>query len=234
MVEKILRKKYGMVIILDALGASEYSEQQIKQFLSSRQELNEILDHQAGWLTSVGGQRTPSVFTFGDTIIITIALSSKKKIRVHIFGVVLLMQNYLYNSLHQGILFRGAFSIGSYIEDLKSNTVMGEAVSDAVSWYAKSEWMGLASTPKTNNTLEYLFDNEDLNKPRYFHGYRVPIKDGTTEYLYTVSWAGRFFDRSDPKFSKDKPPAKMFLEALKKFSVPYGTARNILHLLRKK
>ena len=153
MVEKSLRRRHGIVVILDALGASSYSDRKIKKFLSARKNLNQILSSQAKEFGGSSKIKMPNTYTFGDTLIIVIELSSKKYIRAHIAVSIVLMQNYLFHSLEEGILFRGAFSIGSYIEDSASNTVMGEAISDAASWYEKSEWMGLYSTPKTNNVI---------------------------------------------------------------------------------
>jgi hypothetical protein len=219
MATKKLKRRHGIVVILDALGASAYSDEKIEIFLSARSKLNKILNEQASDMYDLSGLETPTTYTFGDTLIVVQELSDKENIGTHILAFSMLLQNYLYHSLEEGILFRGAFSIGSYLEDESSNTVMGQAISDAASWYEKSDWMGLTSTPKTNNVLEFHFDNDELNDPEFICYYPVPMKDGGKTDLYTVSWAGRFFhdENEVPK------PREKFIGILKELPVPLGT-----------
>lgn len=226
MASKKLKRKYGAVIILDALGASHYSDEQIKEFLSARTEINTIIGNLANKLTGKGVFASPSIFTFGDTIILTIELRSKKYIENHITGIILLMRRYLFHSLLNKILFRGAFSIGNYMEDSESNTVMGEAVTDAASWYDKFEWMGLSCTPKTNNVLEYHCPYAD-NDIHFIHKYDVPLKDGKTFNLHTISWPAVFHDKHILKIGEKENPRKWFLEILKDFHVPLGAETKI-------
>lgn len=75
MTTKKLKRKYGAVILLDALGASEYSDEKIKEFLSARAEINSLMSELANAFPGAGNFKSPSIFTFGDTIIITIELS---------------------------------------------------------------------------------------------------------------------------------------------------------------
>jgi hypothetical protein len=223
MAGKIVKRKYGAVILLDALGASRYTEEQIKKFLSARSEINSIVKSLATELSGKGRFHSPSIFTFGDTIIITIQLGSKKYIKAHIFGITLLMRRYLFHSLGKGILFRGAFSIGHYIEDPDSNTVMGPAVTDAASWYEQPEWMGLSCTPKTNSVLEYHFAGSERQIDfRYLHTYDVPLKGGSTFNLHTIAWPSAFFDEHLLKVAEKSNPRKYFLEILKDLPVPKG------------
>jgi hypothetical protein len=241
-----LRKKYGIVVLLDALGASEYSEDQIKQFLSARQEINHLIRVLSGKnvtskIGNIGKFHTPEIFTFGDTVIITIQLNSKKHRNTHLFLFSFLMRRYIFHSFENGILFRGSFSIGSYIADSESNTVMGEAVSDAAAWYEQSEWMGLSSTPKTNTVLEYLV--ADIGAERgldllrkdhhgYIHPYDVPMKNGKSYNLYTINWPSAFFDEALLKGAKKKNGEQYFLELLQGFPVPKGTEDKYINIKR--
>lgn len=159
----------------------------------------------------------PVIYTFGDTIIITVQLRGKKNYDKQIIRAIMLMRRYLFHSIEQGILFRGAFSIGSYIEDVSSNTVMGEALTDAAQWYEQSDWMGIASTPRTNSVLEYYLDDNSLASPRFINLYPVPIKGGSKLELYTISWPGAFHDNF---LNKSKSPRNWFLEILKDLSFP--------------
>lgn len=215
-----LRKKTGIVILLDALGASEYSEAKIKKFLAARTEINGIV---AGFAKSFPRGvlfSDPVIYTFGDTIIISVQLRGIRGHAKQIFRAIMLMRRYLFHSIEQGILFRGAFSIGSYIEDGETNTVMGEALTDAAQWYEQAEWMGIASTPRTNSVLEYYFNAQSLASPNFITPYPVPMKDGSTLGLYAISWPGAFHDKHFFKKSKKESPRKWFLEILKDLSFP--------------
>ncbi|MBU8934762.1 MAG: hypothetical protein KOO62_12260 [candidate division Zixibacteria bacterium] len=223
-----LKRKYGLVILLDALGASTYSDDRIKKFLKTRATLTKSLIRQANEIQSIEAEvaesdfttmNEPNTYTFGDTLMVVLELSNKERYMGHLILSIMLMRNYLYHSLCEGILYRGAFSIGSYIEEPKSNTVMGEAVSDAASWYEQSDWMGLHSTPKTNNTLEFHFGDRKILIPELGFFYPVPMKDGPDLELYTISWAGRFFGDDN----KLPDPKKKFLELLKDLPIPFGT-----------
>ena len=219
-----LRKKFGAVLVIDALGASNYTEVQIKKFLSARAKINEIVKELAKKVHASGNLPPPSIFTFGDTIIVTIELRAKKHFEMPLFRIWVLLRRYLYHSLENGILFRGVFSIGHYIEDQKSNTVMGPAVSDAASWYTLPEWMGISSTPKTNNYLESYYHSRDgYGDIAYLHKYPVPLKQGNYFDLYTIDWPSAFFDKGLNKHDNPKEPRKRFLELLKELQVPLGT-----------
>jgi hypothetical protein len=221
---KKLKRKYGVVAVLDALGAANYSDAQIKQFLSAREDVNSTIRELAKDKPRSDNFCEPSIFTFGDTIIITTELRSKKFIRTHLTVFLLLLRRYLFHSLQKHILFRGAFSIDYYFEDAGSNTVLGAAVADAASWYARSEWMGISSTPKTNSMLEYHFyGGAAIVHDNFVLKYGVPLRDGTKFALYAISWPGAFFDNELLKEAQKQTPEKWFLELLKDIPVPRGT-----------
>jgi hypothetical protein len=72
-----LRRKYGIVAVLDALGAGSYSAAQIKQFLSARADVNDTVRNFARKLPAGRSFCRPTIFTFGDTIIITAELAPR-------------------------------------------------------------------------------------------------------------------------------------------------------------
>ena len=219
------RKKSGVVILLDALGASGFSDAQIRDFLAARSTVNSMLSELATFKPSKTPKLCePKIFTFGDTIAITIELRSKKYKKSHLYLVSWLLRRYIYRSLEHGILFRGAFSLGNYFADPDSNTVMGPAVSDAAAWYEKADWAGVMSTPYTKNMLDYEFMWADGNvhPGGYFLEYPVPLKGGRSIDLYTLDWPSAFFDK-DLRPSSSKSADHYFLELLKPMRVPYGT-----------
>src|SRR6266516_1160988 len=224
MSNRALKEKFGIVILLDALGAANFSTQQIKTFLSARAEVNSIVRSLAKTLPKQipnGFKRgTPVIFTFGDTLVTTIAIETAAEIPAQITVALLLMRRYLFHSLQRGVLFRGSFAIGRYIADARSNTVMGEAVADAANWYERADWMGLCATPKTCTESEYYLSTTPLKRPSVLLPYAVPLKDQTTHELYCVSWPGAFFDEMLAKSSKESTLRRAFWAILKELTFP--------------
>jgi len=234
-----LKKKYGIVIILDALGASSYNDEEIKSFLSTRSEVNQIIrdleinESIKELYTSLklslpndGLMNKPEIFTFGDTVILTIELNEERFISLHIHFVTLMIARYFFHSFENGILFRGAFSVGEYIENSESNTVMGQAVTDAAAWYDKSDWAGITCTPKTQNILDYYYfsNRKPIDENGYLLIYDVPLKSNKHIRLYTVNWVAPFYSK---ELLENKTqtglPEEYFLKKLKGFDIPIGT-----------
>jgi hypothetical protein len=76
-----MKKKHGIVILLDALGASAYSEEKIKHFLAARAQINSGIKHLCSKeslkvVGEIGKFHAPIIFTFGDTVVITIELNT--------------------------------------------------------------------------------------------------------------------------------------------------------------
>jgi len=215
----LMEKKYGVVAILDALGASEFDDQKIQEFLSMRKELCELIAGQGQELTQLAETDvSATTFTFGDTAIILVEVPESSNTNLTIFSALILFQNYMFHAMEKGIFFRGAFSIGDYIADSESNTVMGEAITDAASWYEKADWFGLIGTPHTIDVLEHEINKELLDDPMYMTLYPVPIKGGEVVELYTVSWPGRF--HQGPKSFE---PSEYFTRLLSRQRIPFGT-----------
>jgi hypothetical protein len=219
-----LKKNFGIVTIVDALGASSFSDKQIRYFLASRDEIitrfQEKSDLGAGGILKL---KTPNIFTFGDTVIITIQLNSMKNISTHLRIISYILSYFLFNSFLKGIMFRGAFSIGNYIEDVQSNTVMGQAVTDAAAWYEKSEWMGISCTPGTKNMMSYYLGQNSFKYDGRFPVYEIPLKDNKTIELCTIPWVEFLFEGKYLKESRQDSGEKWFFNILKDFFVVYGS-----------
>jgi len=95
---EIIKRRNGIVAIVDALGASAYSENKIKTFLSARNEINSILKNQASLFKK--HLNIPNTYTFGDTLIVVQEFKNKE-IPSQIMAFVFLMQNYLYHSMEK-------------------------------------------------------------------------------------------------------------------------------------
>jgi hypothetical protein len=218
--------KFGIVAILDALGASDFPEEKINAFLKSRAEIiNAAIKERGEKLTSIEPEfRTPSVYMFGDSVIVTLELDEHKKTSGCILGFAIIMSQFLFLSMQHRILFRGAFSIGNYIEDANTNTVMGKAVSDAAAWYEKSDWMGLSCTPKTKYVLEHFCGTSPFSDyGNFLFEYPVPIKEGKLMNLYTIPWPRLFFSKKKMEKHHKEDSGKWFVEVIKDFDIPFGT-----------
>lgn len=232
-----MESKFGVVVLLDALGASDYSNEQIREFLTARERINSVITK----LCSPESVKTlgefpppppPEIFTFGDTVIIAIELSKEAPLREHLFIISTLIRRYLFIALNNKIMFRGCFSIGDYIADDKSNTVMGQAISDAASWYEQSNWMGVCSTPKSKIVLESLVTKASgtaaLKKLRsadygYFLPYSVPMKNDKHINLYAVNWASELWSKENLTRFGETCGETYFLKLLSNFNIPKGT-----------
>lgn len=226
-----IRKKHGIVVLMDALGAKDFSDEKIQAFLAARKDLNEALHKQLELIKGSNDKYKetikikPTTYTFGDTLII-VAESNLDGLDAHfsITCLFALIQNYMFLSLKKGILLRGAFSFGEYFDDEDSNSVMGKAVADAASWYEKADWFGLASTPRASNLLNYLYSSRpDLGEDGLLIKYNVPMKDGRKHHLHCLAWPARFF------FDYQKISKTQYLEIISKLDIPFGTEAKYLN-----
>jgi hypothetical protein len=65
-----------------------------------------------------------------------------------------IMRKFLVDSLGKGIFFRGSIAIGTFYANEDTNTVMGQAVTDAAAWYDKAEWIGVHATPRASMLID--------------------------------------------------------------------------------
>ena len=103
---------------------------------------------------------------------------------------------------------------------------MGQAVTDAASWYEQAEWMGISCTPQTNSVLEYLdtgTKDSSWVRSSYMLTYDVPLKGGSIFNLHTITWPSAFFDKGIISLFVKSNPRKYFLELMKDLTVPKGT-----------
>jgi hypothetical protein len=219
--------KQGLVAILDALGAANYSDAQVRRFINAREEVIGLL-HEAAEDLEIEGKRGElqgtqlSTFTFGDTLLIAYATEEdvSATILVRFFALI---RQFLYASLNNDILFRGAIGIGSFFVNDESNTVMGEAVSDAAAWYEQADWLGAIATPRASLVIEKLMGPGTPKKRWAILDYEVPLKGGQRKKLKCVNWPKVFLiERFRPANSLDDARAR-FLELITRRSVPFGT-----------
>src|SRR5713101_8165832 len=171
-------RQNGIIAILDALGAANYGDAEIKRFIDSRQVVLELLNEKA---VNVFGDISASMittFTFNDTVLIILRTGTEKPRLKQISDFFTIMRKFLVDSLAHRILFRGSIAIGTFYANDATNTVMGQAVTDAAAWYDKADWIGVHATPRTTLVIERWLEHNDRSKEHVMLDYDVPLKGG--------------------------------------------------------
>ena len=209
----------GLVAILDALGAKNYSDDEIGRFLDSRDIVLEKLAERAR-AGKIDKSRL-QVFTFGDTIVVVYrAIQDVSYKDLGEFG--LRMRAFMMHSLTNQILFRGAISLGRLYVDDDTNTVMGAAVSDAADWYDKADWIGLQATPHASLYIEAKLRRAGKRLENVFVDHNVPLKRGGHVRVKAVNWPKAFYVKGLRPTGNHSSRA-MLLSLLARHRSPAGT-----------
>jgi hypothetical protein len=224
-----MKPAQGLIAILDALGASGFSETQTKHFIASRKAVLALLDAKLERVNALEKSRF-SIYTFNDTIVLAYTTDDAPAHDVVVaFGIVL--RHFLVKSLEHQILFRGAVAIGKFKANPKTNTVLGPAVSDAASWYDKSDWIGVVATPRTSLLIEKLeIKHGDMS--RVVISYPVPTKSKEPIQLRAINWPKGFFIREYSPVGKGENHRGKCIELLTQHAIPYGTESKYFNSLR--
>lgn len=202
---------------MDVLGAASYSEEEVQQFLRSRERVLTLLGKRLEGMR-YGNPRNVDVFTFNDTILISYKTTPKSKLLPQIVWFFIILRYFFIESLSHSILFRGAVGIGTFYVNKASNTVMGQAVADAAAWYDKADWIGIHATPKATLVIKSLAGCEP--RTAGMRDYSVPLKDGKRVQVVAVDWPAAFGDlRGQPS----KHVTEDFLNLLCQHRIPFGT-----------
>ena len=224
-----LAQHQGLIAILDALGAAKYSRDAIDQFLRSREIIFDQLRDKASRLGIDATKVT--VFTFNDTVLIVYRTDEAVTLKdVQAFGE--LLRKFEISSLAQGILFRGAISIGAFFVDAATNTVMGDAVTDAAAWYDRADWIGITATPQATLLIQSLLEQGGKDLDRLMVDYAVPIKDQSAVALKAVNWPKAFFVKGMTPCSGNEKQRAKCLSLLARHGVPKGTESKYFNTMK--
>jgi len=217
------RQEQGLVAVLDALGASNYSEAKITEFLKARQTVLGLLDEKIETVLGDIDRNRITTFTFNDTILIVYRTHARPTLK-DVEAFCTLLRHFVTKSIEHGILLRGAISLGSFdVVDDKTSTVMGPVVTDAASWYDKADWIGIAATPQAMMLITALLESEDGDLAHLIVDYAVPMKGQPALPLKAINWPKGFYVRGlTPRGEGEHARAKC-LSLLAKNGVPRGT-----------
>ncbi len=201
---------WGAVVLLDALGVRTYEPDDCKKFLNERSAFLEVLETASKGMVKTGQQYFPDldhprILAFGDTILLRWALpkdvdeTSGLSTERFLPPLCNLLSLSLSRALITGLFFRGAVTIGPYVED--SISVIGPAVSDVANWYEAIQFIGVVATPICGMRIrladEWRTGVGTAPPDNWFKNYDVPIKGGKKASLYTVPWPIDFLRIAD-------------------------------------
>jgi hypothetical protein len=188
-----MARRTGLIAILDALGAATYSDEEIDRFLESRSVVLDLLNEKAD-AGKIAKDRL-RVFTFNDTVVIVyLAVPGNGVTLDDIETFAIRLRAFMMQSFQNRILFRGSLSVGSFREvDDETNTVMGQAVSDAAAWYDKADWIGIAATPHASMYIQSLVERHGKDLEHILVDYHVPLKGRAAVNTKAVNWPKAFY-----------------------------------------
>ena len=219
----MINKQFGIIAVLDALGASNYSDKDIQRFLKSREIVISLLNEKSGKMSKKLSVNQLSTFIFQDTVVILLESDAPQPSSEEIEAFLITLRKFLIDSLVNGILFRGAFAVGWFYRDDETNTILGEAVADAASWYEQADWIGVISTPRTSLYLGYLMEKNQKSFKHLMLDYDVPLATGGTKNLKTVNWPKVFWVDGITPCREEESKRETLLRLFSKYAMPAGT-----------
>ena len=144
----------GVVVLLDALGASQFSLGECADFVRKRDEImaealeSYLLDEHRQLLKHDLAPNISAIF--GDTLLFAWNFDGDDKAAskpVALQFLAMWLAHFIWDGLKNQVFYRGAMSAGEIYVDASSNTVIGPAVVDAAAWYEQADWFGVIATP---------------------------------------------------------------------------------------
>jgi len=212
----------GIVAILDALGTASYSGVEVERFLQSRKNVMQLLNEKIEGVLGIKSDRI-TIFTFNDTILLTLQCGQLHPTLADITSFFTILRKFLVDSMRYRILFRGSIAIGSFHVNEQTNTVMGQAVTDAAAWYDKADWIGVHATPHATIIIQRWLEHNLKTRRFLMLDYDVPLKDAKTLRVKAVNWPKVFFVPSLTPCQNGEAPREKLLEFLALHQIPRGT-----------
>jgi hypothetical protein len=231
----VLNTKFGIVAMVDALGSRTAGIDSSRNYLNAIRKLEAEITSLISVTLSSAEEKTAGMRDaleafnprfFGDTILCTYEVADKGHFHEFFARATFVLNALMCYALDLGVLFRGALSVGEYLES--QSVALGPAVVDVASWYEMPEFIGVIVTPSTANYLKADFRNqygEDQNPiPRAIMKWDVPVKNSGTLGTFALNWPtlirGGILGKDD---KEDK--LLWFYNRIKNIPVPFGTER---------
>jgi hypothetical protein len=242
----------GIVVIMDAVGTKDLNTEGCIKFFETRSQLlNEL---SANCQAIIRGKPTSRVkydfvhhlVSFADTVVLAIEIKGFTRKRGSLafptgnpeddlawYGACVrkispVLSRFIRNGLSRGMAFRGALSIGEFIVDEKSSSILGPAINDAAQWYDQFSGFGINLTPHTalaiasitNNEKELYKDEFKENKECIFTD--ITLKDNSKIKMYSINWPSAYYTDQEKSLTAFKSKS-IFLKDIFGFNIPIGT-----------
>lgn len=194
------KEYWGAVAMLDALGTRERDASAAREYLEVIQVVVNDLVHLTNLQLADSRYVEPAVaakidfdiLAFGDTLVISAGVPAAPEADSNSIGEALglvgsVARDAVYHGIQSGILFRGAVASGMFIKD--KSLILGPCVTEAASWYDKTDWIGVVLAARTG--LEWGPKIENI-----WSEYPVPVKAGSggidVQPMYAMNWANQY------------------------------------------
>lgn len=177
MAKLIHEERYGVIVLLDALGVKG---------IWKNQDPQKILDSWNGVIDNVNLDvkeakklgMTLEFDAFSDTLIISI---TGGEIDAMIKRMAFSLYTLIPFAITQGINFRGCMSLGKFYKS--ENMIIGPAIDEAAMYYEKSDWIGVFATPSVysrikknySNFIDHLIEYNIPTKNKVIKSYAVTL-----------------------------------------------------------
>jgi len=226
-----IERKFGILALMDALGARTMNIEKSEKYLKGIASLEFAI--QTTYHITQGEESDPSLLPvkelkprfFGDSILMTYQVQNPELLTKFLDKVIFTLNCFVPDAMELGILFRGALSIGYYLEE--QDVALGPAVTDAANWYEKADFIGIILTPSASHHIKAGCAKErgpdalDCFLAGPLVSYDVPLSDGKTLETYALNWP-HITSAVHGKMGK-QPLLPWFYDQVKKFSIPLGT-----------
>jgi hypothetical protein len=244
-----VEEKFGIVVMLDALGVSNFSIEDCKQFIQNFGKIISELEEINTGVVSIAKthknkEKAQTISTalknvgfsqFGDTLVMAWPIDNKEDIHnsTLMLSIVMMLSSLIGNSLGKKIPLRGCISVGEYVWAENNKTILGPAIFDASSWYNSADWFGIVFSPKTHFWLVGLSEgmkksiDDALLIPMWkanifeypVHLTRHAGSNSSTQTFSVVGWPYFFYYHQDLNTS----PRKKLCQFLFDMPMPKGT-----------
>lgn len=219
-----IHEYFGIVVIVDALGVSDYTIDDCKKLINNFEEINSQKEEFLkifyqdpskpewdGARTLANIMKNVKTSQFGDTIILAFPIEDKYNIEnlITIYFVAAHLCSVIVQGLTQKIPFRGAISIGNFVWEDSNKRFLGPAIADANDWCNTTEWFGIIFSPKAQLWLSTLIEKNKSNLEvallmtcfdNFICKYKIPLKSSLKEPLRSQINTEYFFVVAWPSF----------------------------------
>jgi hypothetical protein len=160
---------------------------------------------------------------FGDSLLLCWEIKDQDMLEDYLIRIWYMTSGIVFESLIRGIPFRGALSIGEFIQS--DNIYLGPAIYDAASWYEMPDFIGVIATPVTCQYMRKISAQKGLKDTSacFFHhcaSWRAaPLNNSQSLITYIGTWPGFIMNNHDKPFKA----IESYFDIISRFKIPKGT-----------